>query len=112
VGEKARLAADLEADVADGLLVGKLIWEDEMAKVEVNLPDELEKQLLAIADLLNISLENLIVQSLVNSSIITSTDVDPISPLLGTLKSEVSDIGERHDFYLGQALQRELDCDE
>ena len=89
-----------------------IIREDEMAKVEVELPDEMEKQLLVRANLLNISLENPIVQSLANSPIMTQADVDPISPLLGTLKAEVNDIGERHDFYLGQALQQELDFGE
>lgn len=67
----------------------------------IQLPDELEAQLLQKAKQLNISLESLILQSLtqlVDSSI--PEEFDPISPLLGTLTAEVNDIGENHDRYI------------
>ncbi|OKH40066.1 hypothetical protein NIES2119_03720 [[Phormidium ambiguum] IAM M-71] len=75
----------------------------------IQLPDELEAQLLQKAKQLNISLESLVLQSLtqlVDSPI--PDEFDPISPLLGTLTAEVNDIGENHDRYIGSALQQEI----
>lgn len=75
----------------------------------IQLPDELEAQLLQKAKQLNMSLESLILQSLtqlVDSPI--PDEFDPISPLLGTLTAEVNDIGENHDRYIGSALQQEI----
>lgn len=33
---------------------------------------------------------------------------DPLETLIGTLEIDVHDLGERHDYYLGQALTAEL----
>ena len=35
-------------------------------------------------------------------------DIDPLLALAGTLECEVTDIGERHDDYIGDALLAEL----
>lgn len=35
-------------------------------------------------------------------------DIDPLLALAGTLECEVTDIGERHDDYIGDALIAEL----
>ncbi|MGA9383133.1 MAG: hypothetical protein WBV73_30590 [Phormidium sp.] len=75
----------------------------------IQVPDELEAQLLQKAKQLNMSLESLVLQSLtqlVDSPI--TDEFDPISPLLGTLTAEVNDIGENHDRYIGSALQQEI----
>jgi len=87
---------------------------DEMGrKLVIELPNDLENQLTAQAESLNVSLENLILQSLaqlVNSA--ESAQADPILPLIGTLRLENSDLGENHDQYLSQALQQELNLGE
>jgi hypothetical protein len=36
-------------------------------------------------------------------------ETDPITPLLGTLRSDLNDIGENHDLYLGNNLAHEED---
>ncbi len=78
-------------------------------KLVIELPDDLECQLTSEAQRLNVSLESLVLQSLAQSVNQTSTDeADPILPLIGTLRLENSDLGEKHDQYLSQALQQEL----
>lgn len=64
-----------------------------MAKTLVlELPDDLEQQLTAQAEKLNVSLESLILQSLTQSvNQVPSVEADPISPLIGTLRLETSD---------------------
>ncbi len=75
----------------------------------IQLPDELQEQLLQRANKLNISLESLVLQSL--TELVSSPnpdEFDPILPLLGTLTAKVDDIGENHDRYIGSALQQEI----
>lgn len=81
-----------------------------MAKtLTIQLPDDLEHQLTIQAKQLNLSLEELVLQSLAQSAKqADNLEADPILPLLGTLKFENSDVGENHDKYLGQTLQQEL----
>ncbi|PHM09325.1 hypothetical protein [Nostoc sp. 'Peltigera malacea cyanobiont' DB3992] len=81
-----------------------------MAKtLTIQLSDELESKLTAQAQKLNLSLEDLILQSLSQSAKQENiSEFDPILPLLGTLKFENSDVEENHDRYLQQALQQEL----
>ncbi|WP_375469181.1 hypothetical protein [uncultured Nostoc sp.] len=75
----------------------------------IQLSDDLESKLTAQAQKLNLSLEDLILQSLSQSAKQENiSEFDPISPLLGTLKFENSDVGENHDQYLQQTLQQEL----
>ncbi|MFM7408880.1 MAG: hypothetical protein ACKO3K_20035 [Cuspidothrix sp.] len=75
----------------------------------IQLSDELEEKLLIQSKKLNLSLEELILQSLAKSTkLIDSYEDDPILPLLGTLRFENSDIGENHDHYLTESLQQEL----
>lgn len=75
----------------------------------IQLPDELQEQLLQRANKLNISLESLVLQSLTQLvSSPTPDEFDPILPLLGTLTAKVDDIGENHDRYIGSALQQEI----
>ncbi|MEI6445147.1 MAG: hypothetical protein WCO29_18970 [Nostocales cyanobacterium ELA583] len=78
----------------------------------IQLSDELEEKLLIQSKKLNLSLEELIVQSLAKSTkLIDSYEDDPILPLLGTLIFENSDIGENHDHYLRENLKQELKVD-
>ncbi|MCC5630716.1 hypothetical protein LC613_23045 [Nostoc sphaeroides CHAB 2801] len=85
-----------------------------MAKtLTIQLSDELESKLTAQAEKLNLSLEDLILQSLSESAKQENiSEFDPILPLIGTLKFENSDVGENHDQYLQQTLQQELKIDE
>ncbi|MEH2330963.1 hypothetical protein [Nostoc sp.] len=81
-----------------------------MAKtLTIQLSDELESKLTVQAQKLNLSLEDLILQSLSQSAKQENiSEFDPILPLLGTLKFDNSDVGENHDQYLQQTLQQEL----
>ncbi|MEH2271707.1 MAG: hypothetical protein V7K68_25330 [Nostoc sp.] len=85
-----------------------------MAKtLTIQLSDDLENKLTAQAEKLNLSLEDLILQSLSQSAKQENiSEFDPILPLLGTLKFDNSDVGENHDQYLQQTLQQELKIDE
>ncbi|MHC5718970.1 MAG: hypothetical protein ACYTX0_44620 [Nostoc sp.] len=85
-----------------------------MAKtLTIQLSDDLESRLTAQAQKLNLSLEDLILQSLSQSAKQENiSELDPILPLLGTLKFDNSDVGENHDQYLQQTLQQELKIDE
>ncbi|QFS46738.1 hypothetical protein [Nostoc sphaeroides] len=85
-----------------------------MAKtLTIQLSDDLENKLTAQAQKLNLSLEDLILQSLSQSAKQENiSEFDPILPLLGTLKFHNSDVGENHDQYLQQTLQQELKIDE
>jgi hypothetical protein len=75
-------------------------------RLTIQLSDELEEKLLIQSKRLNLSLEELILQSLAKSVKFIDED-DPILPLLGTLKFENSDISENHDHYLRENLQQE-----
>jgi hypothetical protein len=80
-------------------------------KITLQLPESLEKQLIQKAQKFNISLESLIINALdqYNSKIEEEqSEYDPITPLIGTLQMEESDLAENHDFYLSQGLQKEL----
>ncbi|MDZ8224716.1 MULTISPECIES: hypothetical protein [unclassified Nostoc] len=81
-----------------------------MAKtLTIQLSDDLERKLTAQAQKLNLSLEDLILQSLSQSAKQENiSEFDPILPLLGTLNFDNSDVGENHDQYLQQTLQQEL----
>lgn len=78
-----------------------------MAKIlTIQLSDDLESKLTAQAQKLNLSLENLILQSLSQSAKQENiSEIDPILPLLGTLKFDNSDVGENHNQYLQQTLR-------
>ncbi|MDP5338611.1 MAG: hypothetical protein NWQ28_08570 [Nodularia sp. (in: cyanobacteria)] len=75
----------------------------------IQLSDELEHQLKAEAEKLNLSLEELVLQSLGKTlKLQDSYEEDPVLPLLGTLRFENSDIGENHDQYLQKSGEQEL----
>ncbi|MBD0390777.1 MAG: hypothetical protein ICV54_30860 [Nostoc sp. C3-bin3] len=75
----------------------------------IQLSDDLESKLTVQAQKLNLSLEDLILQSLSQSAKQENiSEFDPILPLLGTLKFDNSDVGENHEQYLQRTLQQEL----
>ena len=39
---------------------------------------------------------------------VSSVDEDPLLKLAGTIDSGIDDIAERHDYYIGEALAREI----
>ena len=42
------------------------------------------------------------------SSAVQELEEDPLPRWAGAIDSEISDVAERHDYYIGQALYREL----
>jgi hypothetical protein len=81
--------------------------------VVIQLPDELDEQLENEARRCNMSLQEVVLQSLrqrIGQEVIPWQDDDPIAPLLGSLKIEdgLSDLAERHDHYVGNAVWNEL----
>lgn len=76
----------------------------------IELPGELRQQLANDANRFQMSLENWVLRLLTKEYHLVNSadDDDPILPLLGTLKAETDDIGERHDFYLNQIWSEEV----
>ena len=70
-------------------------------KISLELPDDLSQRLEAKAQVINISLEAMILNSL--EELATQPD-DPLAALIGTLSAEHTDIASRHDDYIGQAI--------
>jgi hypothetical protein len=73
------------------------------------LPEDLELKLTAQARKLNLSLENLILQSLEQSVSQPELDQnDPLVQLFGSIKTDIKDVADNHDDYIGQTLYEEL----
>lgn len=81
-----------------------------MAKtLTIQLPEDLELKLNAQAKKLNVSLESLILQSLEQSVTQLELDQDdPLVQLFGSIKTDIKDVADNHDYYIGQALYEEL----
>ncbi|NJL82623.1 MAG: hypothetical protein HC890_06060 [Chloroflexaceae bacterium] len=83
-------------------------------KITLDIPDTLKQELTLQADQLNLSLETFILQKL--ETLVHQPEppdeYDPITPLIGTLDIGTTDLGENHDYYIGQALLRELRSNE
>jgi hypothetical protein len=87
-----------------------------MAKTfEITLPDDLEQALTTQAKRLNKSPEEtmleLLSQQLTNPSEIEGvqqSETDPLLKLIGSISVDIPDLAENHDYYIGQALYREL----
>jgi len=77
-------------------------------KITIELPselaDELTNQALEKQTTLEQMIINLLLQSKENQ---IYQEIDPITPLLGTLRGEMNDIGENHDLYLGADLAQQ-----
>jgi len=77
-------------------------------KVTIELPSQLASKLTNQAIEKQIIPEDMIVNLLSQLNENNNVgSIDPITPLLGTLKSDLNDIGENHDLYLGNNLVQE-----
>lgn len=81
-----------------------------MAKtLTIQLSEDLELKLTAQAEKLNLSLESLILQSLEQTvNQIEPDQNDPLVQLFGSIKTDIQDVADNHDHYIGQALYEEL----
>jgi hypothetical protein len=81
----------------------------------ITLSDDLEQALTTQAECSNRSPEEIMLQllseqltSLPKLGAVQRTEADPLLQLIGSLSADVSDLAENHDYYVGQALHREL----
>jgi uncharacterized protein YbaP (TraB family) len=81
-----------------------------MAKtLVIELPDELENQLESRAIQQNKKIEDLVVEWIREQvRIVSKSEPDPITPLLGTIAFTKSDLAKHHDEYLGAAFYKEV----
>lgn len=79
-------------------------------QITIDLPPILQSQLSAQATQLNLPIESLILQAIHQYTANQSSDpnYDPITPLIGSLDLGTTDLGENHDYYLGQTLLKDL----
>lgn len=78
-------------------------------QITITLPPEIETKLLTQAQHLNLSLESLVLKALEEAAAqIPNLDNDPLIALFGSIHSDVPDLAENHDFYLGQTIARDL----
>ena len=77
-------------------------------EIKITLPPTIEHKLLSHARHLNISLESLVLKSLEETAAqIPDVDNDPLIALFGSIHSDMPDLAENHDRYLGQAIADE-----
>jgi hypothetical protein len=82
-------------------------------QLTITLPADLQEKLTARAALLNVSLESLVIQYLEKTAQQAyPIKNDPLIALFGTIKSDVPDLADNHDDYLGQALHKEMNVAE
>ena len=81
----------------------------------ITLSDDLEQALIAQAERLNKSLEEVVLHVLAQQLNPSSQpqaeqpiESDPLLRLIGSLSIDIPDLAENHDHYIGQALYREL----
>ncbi|MBW4621945.1 MAG: hypothetical protein KME17_21595 [Cyanosarcina radialis HA8281-LM2] len=81
----------------------------------ITLPDDLDRALTTQAERLNKSPEEIMLQvlseQLTNPSKLGDlkpTGTDPLLESIGSLSVDMTDLAENHDYYIGQALYREL----
>ncbi len=87
----------------------------------ITLPDVLEQALAKTAAQTNQTTEALILQLLTQNLIGQETSAgatplelpdDPLFRLAGCITSDVDDVAERHDYYIGQAIYDEMHQDD
>lgn len=91
-----------------------------MAKIfTITLSDDLEQALIAHAERLNKSLEEIVLQvlsqqltTLLPTNSVPQIETDPLLRLIGSLSVDIPDLAENHDYYIGQALCEDLKGDE
>lgn len=84
-------------------------------QITINLPEALEQTLIAQATETETTPEQLIIELLSQTLIPTplSPDLtnDPLFQLAGSITSNIPDLAENHDYYIGQALYEEMHRD-
>lgn len=77
--------------------------------VVLEVPRELYEALQAQADKKGQKADLLAIEWLIEAiHQATITEDDPLSRLLGTIESDVTDVADQHDSYIGQALVHKL----
>jgi hypothetical protein len=81
----------------------------------IALPDDLERALTTQAELLQKSPEELVLQVLSQQLAPAQSEpqqendqTDPLLSLIGSIHSDIRDVAENHDAYIGQALYQDL----
>ena len=91
-----------------------------MKTITLDIDEQLLERVSAIASSQNRTVQEILIELLVSldrvseaktAAIADQSEYDPITPLLGSLQLDTQDLAENHDFYLGQALYRELQGD-
>ena len=80
----------------------------------IQLPDDLQQTLLYRAAQTQLTLEQIILTTLSQQFLQpTAPDLtdDPLFKLAGCITSNIPDLAENHDYYLGQALYEEMNRD-
>ena len=77
--------------------------------INVEVPDDLYATLSSQAERAGKSVEKFVADQLLSS--VPPFETDDLLQLAGSLHSDFSDIAERHDDYLGQALREKLKTD-
>lgn len=91
-----------------------------MAKTfTITLPDNLEQALNAQAERLNQAPEEIVLQALLKqleflnqSTLVKSTETDPLLRLIGSIDVDIPELAENHDYYIGKALHQDLKLNE
>ncbi len=77
-----------------------------MHTLTVQIPDDIYEPLLLLAQRTGQTPEDVIAECI--AATIQPPSEDPLIRLLGSLESDVTDLGERHDYYIGQGLLAEI----
>jgi hypothetical protein len=85
-------------------------------QITIDLPELLQQSLLSQAAQTQTTPEQLIIE-LLTQNLIPKTPPpdltsDPLFQLIGCIKSDIPDIAENHDYYIGQALYEEMHRDD
>lgn len=94
-----------------------------MKTIEIQIDDELFQQAQIVAESRHSTVQDILVEMLkslaskgtAETAVPTEAEMedDPILRLIGSIHLEgVHDLGENHDYYIGQALYREMHPDE
>ncbi len=85
-------------------------------QLTIDLPEALQQSLLSQAAQTQTTPEQIIIQLLTQNLIPTTAPPDrtndPLFQLIGCIESDIPDIAENHDYYIGQALYEEMHRDE
>jgi len=85
-------------------------------QITIDLPEALQQTLIQQATQNQTTPEQLIIQLLTQNLVPTTPPPDltndPLFQLIGCIDSDIPDIAENHDYYIGQALYEEMHRDD